>query len=73
MAVFHRCDRCCKEINDIFKITYRVTVTPKLKDEEINSKLKDNLDGIEFCEECAIKILKELHSPLDNPQETLGI
>jgi len=75
MAVFHRCDRCGAEIDfkeaKVYRISYRMSVSPRIV--EVDNMTKDNLDNLEFCEECATKIVKALHAPLDDPQKNLGI
>ena len=76
MAVFHECDRCNKKINEpeekVHKINFRVSITPRIIDENITAKQMDNLDGLDFCKECATKIVKILHEPISKP-ENLGI
>jgi len=76
MAIVHKCDRCNREMKPeekIHRINYKISVTPRINDEEINAKLLDNLNDLEFCEECTKIIVTELHKPMDKPQETLGI
>jgi len=76
MATVYKCDRCGKEIdvndkeNKIHRIKYKISVTPEI--EEVKDIIKDNLDGLDFCKECATKIVKILHEPISKP-ENLGI
>jgi len=77
MAVFHECDRCNKKINEpeekVHKINFRVSITPRIIDENITAKQMDNLDGLEFCEKCARELFDILHKPFDEQSKTLGI
>jgi len=64
MSIFHKCDRCRREIKPkepIRKINYKMYMNPRINDIRINDKVNDNLDDLEFCETCAIDIINELH------------
>jgi len=64
MSLFHKCDRCGREIKPkepIRKINYTMNFYPRINDIRINDKVKDNLENLEFCEDCSIIIVDELH------------
>jgi len=77
MAVFHECDRCNKKINEpeekVHRINFKLSITPRINDENINAKSQDSLDGLEFCETCARELFDILHKPFDESHKTLGI
>jgi len=71
MAIFHRCDRCGKEIDPkdarCHNINFRISVSPRIRDNETNEKMQnDTLNGLEFCEECAKFIVNKICESLDN-------